>query len=145
MFSSDSAVCIVETKFLETHSGDQTNLLFSEKYISRFWISKTLKIRPPYACSLILFVDFPGFSEPKTAFFELLGFEKGGVYIFNFFHEDLDHYLQNYRKMKGIRTYIMMLVRKRTFKEGGLTSAHKPGWHRATPAKILFLWSISGA
>ena len=31
--------------------------------------------------------QFPGFSEPKTAFFELLGFEKGGVCIFIIFHQ----------------------------------------------------------
>ena len=39
----------------------------------------------------------------KTLFFELLGFEKGEVYISNFFHEVFDHVLQNYRQMKPIR------------------------------------------
>ena len=64
---------------------------------------------------LLVFVVKEVSPDFLTLFFEVLGFEKGGVYIFNFFHEVFDHVLQNYRQMKPIRTYIMMLVRKRTF------------------------------
>mgnify|MGYP003716508395 CR=1 FL=1 len=46
----------------------------------------------------------PALSETKSVFFELYGSQKGGVYIFNFFHEDLDHYFQKYWQMKGIST-----------------------------------------
>ena len=66
---------------------------------------------------LLVFVVKEVSPDFLTPFFEVLEFEKGRVYIFNFFHEVFDHLLQNYRQMKPIRTYIMMLVRKRTFKD----------------------------